>query len=140
VRYVVDCSVAVKWFIEEAHSSKALHLLDRYQRAEVTLLAPDCIIAELGHTLRKLAVGGDLTAEDARAAVADFISLPLELVGSRGLATSAMKLALENMATFYDALYIALADREDVTVVTADDRMVRAFARINRAVLLSNLG
>jgi len=43
------------------------------------------------------------------------------------------------MGAVYDALYIALAVREDLKVVTADDRMVNAFAKVNRAVTLASL-
>ena len=49
-----------------------------------------------------------------------------------------MALAVKHMATFYDALYIALAEREDLKVLTADDGMANAFASLNRTVRLAD--
>jgi predicted nucleic acid-binding protein len=40
------------------------------------------------------------------------------------------------MGRFSDALYVALAIREDTKVLTADERMVNAFSRVERAVFL----
>jgi predicted nucleic acid-binding protein len=44
-RYVVDASVAVKWFVPEIHSAEALRLLS----SDCELLAPDLLPSELGN-------------------------------------------------------------------------------------------
>jgi predicted nucleic acid-binding protein len=49
-----------------------------------------------------------------------------------------MELAVTHMATFYDALYVALAVRENLKVITADERMVNAFAKLDRAIPLAD--
>ena len=49
-----------------------------------------------------------------------------------------MQLAVSHMATFYDALYVTLAERESVRVLTADDRMCNAFASLDRTLRLSS--
>jgi predicted nucleic acid-binding protein len=49
-----------------------------------------------------------------------------------------MELAIQHLGTFYDALYIALAERENLKVITADDRMANAFARIDRTLALAD--
>ncbi len=41
-------------------------------------------------------------------------------------------------ATFYDALYLTLAEREDLTVLTADKHMVNAFGKLRRTLKLAN--
>jgi predicted nucleic acid-binding protein len=43
------------------------------------------------------------------------------------------------MATFYDSLYVALAEREGISVITADDRMANAFSGLDRIVRLRDL-
>lgn len=48
-RYVVDASVAIKWFLPEVHSEPASRLL----REERYLLVPDLIWAEFGNVLGK---------------------------------------------------------------------------------------
>ena len=60
------------------------------------------------------------------------------LVPSRVLGRQAMELAIQHLGTFYDAFYIALAEREDLRVIPADDRMANAFAKVNRTVALAN--
>ena len=51
--YVVDASVAAKWFIEEVHAEAALALLRESNR----LHAPDFLLVEMDGLLCKL--GGD---------------------------------------------------------------------------------
>jgi len=41
------------------------------------------------------------------------------------------------MGSFHDALYLSLAFERDRRLLTADERMVRAFARIDRLVPLA---
>jgi predicted nucleic acid-binding protein len=138
VRYVLDCSVALKWFFQEPLSDVATRLLEQLQRGDADLVAPDCIIPELGHSCRKLVLGHKLSAEESYAAIEEFAALPIALVPSRVLGRQAMELAIQHLGTFYDALYIALAEREDLKVITADDRMANAFARVSRTVALAN--
>ena len=138
MRYVLDCSVALKWFFQEPLSDVATRLLEQLQRGDAELVAPDCIVAELGHSCRKLVLGRKLSAEESYAAIEEFASLPIALVPSRVLARQAMELAIQHLGTFYDALYIALAERESLKVITADDRMANAFARIDRTLALAD--
>ncbi len=130
--------MALKWFFAEPSSDVALTVLERLQRGVLELIAPDCIVAELGHSFRKLVVGGKLSAQESYAAIEEFAALPIVLAPSRALARPAMELALGHMASFYDALYVALAVREDVRLLTADERMANAFVRLERIVSLSS--
>ena len=45
--YVVDASIVVKWFVEEKWSDEASSLLE----AEVTLIAPELLFAEVSNAL-----------------------------------------------------------------------------------------
>jgi predicted nucleic acid-binding protein len=40
LRYVLDCSVAVKWFVPEALSDVAERVLERYEAQEISFAAP----------------------------------------------------------------------------------------------------
>jgi len=144
VRYVLDCNVAVKWFVPEALSDVARLILGQVASGTVSLVAPDVIVAELGHTLRSYVIAGRLgktgiSAEDSYSAIDEFLAMNITLVPGTTLASHAMRLSIANMATFYDSLYVALAIREDVKVLTADDRMASAFGSLDRAVTLSTL-
>lgn len=84
-------------------------------------------------------LAGHLTADRSQAIVQDFVDLPIRTVPVRPLLPEAMRLTVAHMAGFYDAIYMALALQEDLKVLTADDRMVRAFAKLNRSVSLASL-
>jgi predicted nucleic acid-binding protein len=138
VRYVLDCSVALKWFVPEPLSDKAFVALDRFRTGDIEFLAPEVCLAELGHGLRKRVIGKEITAAEAGAAWTDVLSLDLDTIPTAELGASALALALDHLATFYDALYIALAARDGLKVLTADDRMVNAFAGLNRTASLAD--
>ena len=139
MRYILDCSVAVKWFVPEVDSDKADACLVAEEAGELTFVAPDVLVPELGHTLRRHVIRGNLTRDDADRSLAEFLLLRTELHPSGALSRDALRLALEHSGTFYDALYVALAEREDLKVVTADARMGTAFKPLGRMVSLATL-
>jgi predicted nucleic acid-binding protein len=136
LRYVLDCSVAVRWFVPQVHFERAVEIFGAFQSRAVELVAPEVIIAEFGHVLRKLVVGASLDREQAPADLDTFLTLPIAMVADRELAAEALRLALRYSATFYDSLYIALAIREDLKVVTADKAMCAAFESLGRTLWL----
>jgi predicted nucleic acid-binding protein len=140
MRYVVDSNVALKCFLPEDLSEAAQELLTRARSGTLTLLAPDTLLAEVGHSLRREVVRKRLPAEDAQNIWREVRALPIELHPLVKLADAAFLVALDNMGAFYDALYIALAIQDDAKVVTADKRMIRAFARLDRTVSLADVG
>ena len=138
MRYVLDCSVGVRWFVPQTYSEVAIRVLQRVQSGQLTLVAPDVVVSEFGHVLRKLVVGRKVEAERSRAFLVQFLAVPIDLVPAHALASRALDIAYANSGTFYDALYIALAEREDLKVLTADERMANAFAKLDRTVSLSS--
>jgi predicted nucleic acid-binding protein len=79
-----------------------------------------------------------LTPAEAQAAIEKFLRLPIELTPVAPLATEPMRLTVQSMSTFYDAVYLALAIREDLKVLTADEPMTRAFAAFDRTIWLGD--
>src|SRR5262245_5990540 len=51
MKYVLDCSVALKWVLPEADSGKAIRLRDDYNAGLHELLAPDIFTAEVANAL-----------------------------------------------------------------------------------------
>lgn len=60
---------------------------------------------------------------DARAAMEDFLALPIPTVSGVTLFRNAFDIALTYDCAFYDALYIALADSEQCTLIHADGKL-----------------
>ena len=119
---VVDCAVAIKWFVPEELSAEAEGLLDGTR----DLLAPDLLFAELGNVLWKKVSRRELTTAEARAVLSGISKVPLAVTPSRDLTAAALEIALAHGRTVYDAIYVALAVAHDCTLVTADERLVRA--------------
>lgn len=123
--WVVDASVAVKWYVPETHSDAALRLLDR----EDALHVPDLFFVEFGNILWKKARLGELETVDVRKIVHALRTVPLEVHSSDDLLDAALVLALARDRAVYHALYIALAVALDCPLVTADARLIRALER-----------
>lgn len=117
-RWVVDASVAVKWFLPEVHSDEAVRLL----RDDYLLFAPDLIWTELGNVLWKKWRQREIEANMARLILEDFRRFPLEVRSSDTLLATAWAIAEELHQTMYDSLYLALAESKGYRLVTADHR------------------
>ena len=122
--FVVDASVAVKWFVPEIHSGFALRLL----RKGFALQAPELIQAEFGNILWKKCLAGELDGTTAGEILDNFKRSPLILIPHRALMKLAWEIALKHRQTFYDSLYLALAMTEKARMVTADRKFYEALA------------
>lgn len=122
-RYVVDASVAVKWFLPEVHDVAARRLLGGGH----TLFAPDLLFPEVGNILWKRVRAAEITPSDAAAVLQTLGSLPLLAVQpSWPLVTVALSIACQADRTVYDSLYLALAIQEQAPMVTADAKFYNA--------------
>jgi len=118
---VVDASALVAYLTSGEHAEEVrTHLLTPYE----ALWAPHLIDAEVGHVLRREVLAGELGASAAREALDDLADLPLRRAAHRGLLTRAW--ALRENLSFYDGLYVALAERLHATLLTLDGRIAGA--------------
>ncbi|WP_309709542.1 type II toxin-antitoxin system VapC family toxin [Pseudolysinimonas sp.] len=87
--------------------------------------APHLLDLEVASALRRATRRGELTAEEARAAVLGLASLPgLRRYGHLRLLPRIWELR-DNIST-YDASYVALAEALGIPLITADRRLARA--------------
>jgi predicted nucleic acid-binding protein len=120
--HIVDTSVVVKWFLPEPHADAAKRLLDPAHE----LLAPDLVWSEFGNVLWKKLRRGQLERAQARAVLEDLQRYPLRIAAAAPLAGPALEIATDLGRSFYDCLYLALAQREDSALVTADRKFYDA--------------
>lgn len=118
---VLDASVVAKWVIDEDGSDRASQL-----RNERDLLAPSLIAAEIGSALWKAVQRRDIRADDALAAIQAVLRPFDRLVPIEELHARALEIAIDVKHPIYDCFYLALAKRENATVVTADKRLITA--------------
>jgi predicted nucleic acid-binding protein len=97
-------------------------------RRDHAFLAPDLLRAEFASALWKKRRRGEVEGEEAAKMLADFALMPIETFPIGSLIPSAFALATAAGHSVYDCLYIALADREDCPLVTADRRFLQSFA------------
>ncbi|MDX2044745.1 MAG: type II toxin-antitoxin system VapC family toxin [Acidobacteriota bacterium] len=126
--YVLDAGVAIKWFIREDDSVLALKLLQRYERGDDQLIAPDLLIPECGNVLWKRSARGDLTAQEAVDSLNDLLGLNFPLTPSSTLVRHALSVAQTYRQAVYDCLYLSLAITQNCQLLTADERFFKSLS------------
>lgn len=130
-RFVLDASVAVKWFLpadREPHSEQAEALFKLHERSEIQFLVPDVFWVEAANVFWKTLRRGLWTSVHARSALDDLLNLRLESVESRHLLSLASTIATTFDRSLYDSVYIALAMTEKCEMLTADEKLANATA------------
>ena len=134
--YVIDTSVAIKWYIPEAHSLEA----KAYMVKGADRHAPDYLLAEAASVvLKRLRSHNDklrLSADEVRIVLAALIVSPIQFHESRPLIDPAFALAREIGASLYDGLFLALTLRLGGQLVTADKKLftkIQASRHVDRA-------
>ncbi len=124
--FVIDASVAVKWYIPEPYSDQAVYYLELLKAGQAKLLAPELIIAELGNVLWKKEVSGELARCEVQLIGETLASsFPAELMDNRLMLPAALELAIDLKMTLYDSLYLALAIVKNAALVTADKKLAK---------------
>lgn len=124
MKYVIDCSTALKWVLMEPDRDKAILLRDDFRNGINQLIAPDLFPVEVGNALliaerRKLIAPGD-----GAIGFANVMQTPPLLHGAGPLLARAYAIAHRYQRTVYDCLYVALAESEQCKLVSADDKLV----------------
>ncbi|MDK2817643.1 MAG: hypothetical protein PWR22_2272 [Moorella sp. (in: firmicutes)] len=125
--FVVDASVAVKWYIPEPHWEAAVELLERAGKGECRLWAPELIFAEIGNVLWKKCTRGEIDTEDARRILAAITQkFPARVAEMQPLIPAAFEIANGYRRSLYDSLYIALAVAKNAVFITVDKKLANA--------------
>lgn len=88
------------------------------------LFAPDLLVPEVLHTLRRLTRDGWLTEAEADESAHSLVKVPIEYLHSWPYTERIW--AWRHKMTAYDATYVALAADLGATLVTTDLRLARA--------------
>jgi predicted nucleic acid-binding protein len=118
---VVDASVLATALADDGPDGRAM-------RARLTdagsLVAPDLVDVETTSALRRQWLAGGLELKRFRAAVSDLVALDMVRLPARPLLERVVE--LRNTVSAYDAVYVALAELLDATLLTADRRLAAA--------------
>jgi predicted nucleic acid-binding protein len=117
---VVDASVLVEYLTGGEHVEAARVAIGR----ERWVWAPALVDAEVGNALRRKVRAEMLSARKARAALDDFIEMRIQRVPHHHLVERAWQ--LRDNVSFYDGLYVALAEGMGGPLLTLDRKLAEA--------------
>ena len=118
--FVIDANVGLKWFIEEPRSTAARKILEKGN----AFIVPDIFIPEICNVVWKKFKNQEVTAEQGQAIVTNVPAVIDHIVPTAELAQRAFDLAVQFNHPVYDCLYLALAERESITFITDDAKLV----------------
>ena len=114
---VLDASVVVAGLMN--HHADARHWM-----AHRGVLVPHLIDAEVANVCRRRVLAGMSRPDVARRVLRRWVQWPAIRISHQPLVDRAWSLS-DNVST-YDAMYVALAERLDATLVTLDQRLATA--------------
>lgn len=134
---LLDTSVAVKWFVPEGDSEKALGLRRAQEARELQLYAPEVLLMELANALR---YSSEFSAQEIVEALETPFELNILLVPfSLDALNSAVTLSQESDLAVYDAYFLALAQAMEIPLITADRKMLSHLTAEDGALSLESL-
>lgn len=119
--FVVDASVAVKWFVKESLRNQAFDLVT----PGVSRSAPDLIFSEVGNALWLKMRRGEVSSDQARLAIASLEGFFDQIVRSEEIAVRALESGATLDHPIYDCFYLACAEHVGGRLVTADARLIK---------------
>ncbi len=135
-RYVIDASVAAKWFLKDSfedHVDLAEDVLVDVLGGEIELHAPRLMSYEVSRLLWKACIAHSadrvskrLDKETALSCVETLFDLPVEFAEATAKeASESVELGVQHQKNFYDMTYLRLAEKLKCRVVTADEKLLR---------------
>lgn len=132
---VLDCSVALAWFLPAERSAATEALLD--QVTEAGAVVPVLWRLEIGNVLLIAERKGRIVRAHRLTALAALRQLPIRVDPETGDHAwgSTMDLAATHALTLYDAAYLELALRTGLPIATLDQPLGHAARSVGVAVL-----
>ncbi|KQP94296.1 hypothetical protein ASF60_12620 [Methylobacterium sp. Leaf113] len=135
MKFVIDTSVAVKWFLPESGHDTAVALL----ATEATLQAPDLIFTEFARALQKKIRLGEADWEVAKESCAALPHLFVSISPTLVLFQRALEIAVAMSHPVQDCIFLACAEQAGSCVVTADLKLIEKATERNFGHLLLGL-
>uniref|UniRef100_A0A7C4BBR9 Ribonuclease VapC n=1 Tax=Thermofilum pendens TaxID=2269 RepID=A0A7C4BBR9_THEPE len=128
---VIDSTAIVKYFSREPGWEKVKQVL---LEGVVTL---DLSVKELANALWKKVVRNEMSYEVAQEIIRDMVEgKALRMESQENHLVDAFKIAVEANITVYDALFIALAKKKELELVTCDAAQAEAARKLGVKVLM----
>jgi len=123
---VIDSSTLIKYLSREAGWEKAREIILE------GVLTLDLAIKEVVSALWKKVLRGEMSFELALKIVKDLVEgRPLPLEPQEGYLAEAFEISVKSKITIYDALFITLAKKRNLELVTSDEKQADAARKHN---------
>ncbi|MBI2082007.1 MAG: type II toxin-antitoxin system VapC family toxin [Deltaproteobacteria bacterium] len=121
---VVDSSVVVKWFDQkEPSASNAIRILEEFIEGKFEIIIPDLLFYEVGNVFLKKWPGESYKMKKG---LQKLWRLPWLLMPLRdSLLSRTLEIADQCRITFYDSLFLVVAEYSGVELVTADEKFLK---------------
>ena len=117
---VIDASIAVKWFVNEEKSNKAIEIRDLHINRKVTIIVPEIIFLEVINALRYKKLDKELLNNVNN----DLFDMQLHVEKLNNfLLAKAIILSIQYDLSLYDSLYAAIAQLHGCPLVTEDEKL-----------------
>jgi predicted nucleic acid-binding protein len=127
-KYILDTSVIVKWFFKEEHDEIATKILELLQNKEITIILPELTKYEFSNVLLK---GKKYSLNKANSILQAFYAIPVIYEDmDHTLAKKTYTIADGLNITYYDAVFLALADKYSAPLVTANPKHQKSYKGI----------
>lgn len=137
--YVVDASVAVKWFMREREADRgaAFALRRRHVEGQTRLIVPELFLLEVPNAIK---FAKRATEDELAHVVATLHDLDLQIERhSWDVLRKTNAIAWAYNLTWYDGLYVALAEVLGYPLITADEALMRKMRGHSIVVRLKEL-
>ncbi|MEJ7624057.1 MAG: type II toxin-antitoxin system VapC family toxin [Pyrinomonadaceae bacterium] len=132
MKYVVDASVVVKWYVPEIYCDESIRLLEGGNELHV----PELLLPEFSNIIWKKVRRNEIDAADGRKMIEAVRQIRFSIHSHKKTILSAYTGAISTGQTVYDWTYLALAISLSCEFVTADEKF---FRRLADTPLKSNL-
>jgi len=120
--FVVDSSVAIKWYFPEIHKEAAERLLNSGYHLHV----PQLFLLEFINVVCKKRRRGEINAEESDFVINEIQQVPLKWHDDSTVLAQAYEIANQTQRSLYDCLYLSLAVSLNAEMVTADLKFYEA--------------
>lgn len=138
LKCVVDTSVCIKQFIADPLTPKVNQLFDHFANPQTEIFVPDLFYIECANTFWKYVRAGMYTAAEVQADLVTLKAFPLRVVSTADLMADAVNIALAHGISANEASYVALSQQVSATLLTLDQKLVKALAATSYDVVSFN--
>jgi predicted nucleic acid-binding protein len=127
MKMLLDSSVVSKLFIEEEDSDEVAEIIKLGIENDIMFISSELLHYEVGNVIWKR----EKQTESACELIKRVFDLNIQCYQLDQYSSSeTMKLAKDNNITFYDAVLVELAKKQDAIMVTADEELLKKFKNV----------